>query len=110
LIITSLTDTGQPRDRAEPPTRSGLLMLFLPDMLSQLMIGVPSTEPEAIPQASSRIFSALFGRSVAGSSSSMETMARVRLAALDVDIVCVGHGDVLMGEPLRAWQSQRSAH
>ncbi len=33
-----------------------------------------------------------------------------RLAALDVDIVCVGHGDVLMGEPLRAWQSQRSAH
>ncbi|WP_332909698.1 MBL fold metallo-hydrolase [Nocardia gipuzkoensis] len=32
-----------------------------------------------------------------------------RLTALDVDIVCVGHGDVLMGEPLRAWRSQRSA-
>ncbi|MBF6220577.1 MBL fold metallo-hydrolase [Nocardia abscessus] len=33
-----------------------------------------------------------------------------RLTALDVDIVCVGHGDVLTGEPLRAWRSQRSAH
>jgi hypothetical protein len=33
-----------------------------------------------------------------------------RLTDLDVDVVCVGHGDVLTAEPLRAWRTRRSAH
>ncbi|MFQ6394950.1 MBL fold metallo-hydrolase [Nocardia sp. KC 131] len=31
-----------------------------------------------------------------------------RLTELDVGVVCVGHGDVLTGEALRAWRSRRS--
>lgn len=41
-------------------------------------------------------------------SAAVEESAR-RLAHLDVDIVCVGHGDVLTAEPLRAWRSRWSA-
>ncbi|MEV3964281.1 MBL fold metallo-hydrolase [Nocardia sp. NPDC050193] len=37
-------------------------------------------------------------------STAVDAAAR-RLAGLDVDFVCVGHGDVLTGESLRAWRA-----